>query len=323
MSGCPPIVGRVVACVRFGRNRRLGTGGWSPISGGSRAALYRRRRQGRQEDLQRLAALHRNRACAVMVPTAPAAPTGLISSTPVKHTTQDEFNEVVVNGRTNVNVGHHQRHAALWRGRGRRHLSRRHLGLSEGARRRGSGPRAAAADRRLGARDVGEAFYAHCRSSSLALGGPPVAAQRRSSIAARSRSAPIPTTFPFPTKRKKASRTRSPRSWEQNSGSRSDYAWSPQVIGFVRNTLRAHLCDLVMGAVAGDDIMQTTNPYYFTTYVMLFPLGQRPQDRRNTGSPPCEFAARRRRRHTARRSPRPPRPDGPHQALPADRRHAI
>lgn len=49
-----------------------------------------------------------------------------------------------------------------------------------------------------------------------------------------------------------------------------DYVWFPQVIGFVRNTLRAHLCDLVVGTVAGDEIMQTTNPYYFTTYVMFY-----------------------------------------------------
>jgi len=49
-----------------------------------------------------------------------------------------------------------------------------------------------------------------------------------------------------------------------------DYVWFPQVIGFVRNTLRANLCDLVMGTVAGDDLMQTTNPYYFTTYVMFY-----------------------------------------------------
>jgi quinoprotein dehydrogenase-associated probable ABC transporter substrate-binding protein len=53
-------------------------------------------------------------------------------------------------------------------------------------------------------------------------------------------------------------------------GLKVDYAWFPQVIGFVRNTLRAHLCDLVMGTVAGDEIMQTTNPYYFTTYVMFY-----------------------------------------------------
>jgi len=53
-------------------------------------------------------------------------------------------------------------------------------------------------------------------------------------------------------------------------GLKVDYAWFPQVIGFVRNTLRARLCDLVMGTVAGDEIMQTTNPYYFTTYVMFY-----------------------------------------------------
>jgi quinoprotein dehydrogenase-associated probable ABC transporter substrate-binding protein len=48
------------------------------------------------------------------------------------------------------------------------------------------------------------------------------------------------------------------------------YTWFPQVIGFVRNTLQAHRCDVVMGTVAGDEIMQTTNPYYFTTYVMVY-----------------------------------------------------
>ena len=53
-------------------------------------------------------------------------------------------------------------------------------------------------------------------------------------------------------------------------GLKVDYAWFPQVIGFVRNTLQAHLCDLVIGTVAGDGIMQTTNPYYFTTYVMFY-----------------------------------------------------
>ncbi|MGH7064376.1 MAG: substrate-binding domain-containing protein [Stellaceae bacterium] len=53
-------------------------------------------------------------------------------------------------------------------------------------------------------------------------------------------------------------------------GLKVSYFWFPQVIGFVRNTLRVHQCDLVMGTVAGDDIMQTTVPYYFTTYVMFY-----------------------------------------------------
>ncbi|HEY1259541.1 MAG TPA: substrate-binding domain-containing protein, partial [Stellaceae bacterium] len=53
-------------------------------------------------------------------------------------------------------------------------------------------------------------------------------------------------------------------------GLKVSYFWFPQVIGFVRNTLRVHQCDLVMGTVAGDDVMQTTVPYYFTTYVMFY-----------------------------------------------------
>ncbi len=48
------------------------------------------------------------------------------------------------------------------------------------------------------------------------------------------------------------------------------YTWFPQVVGFVRNTLRANRCDLVMGTVAGDDIMQTTTPYYYTSYVIAY-----------------------------------------------------
>jgi quinoprotein dehydrogenase-associated probable ABC transporter substrate-binding protein len=48
------------------------------------------------------------------------------------------------------------------------------------------------------------------------------------------------------------------------------YVWFPQVIGFVRNTLGARRCDLVIGIVAGDDLMQTTTPYYYTGYVIVY-----------------------------------------------------
>jgi quinoprotein dehydrogenase-associated probable ABC transporter substrate-binding protein len=48
------------------------------------------------------------------------------------------------------------------------------------------------------------------------------------------------------------------------------YVYFPQVVGFVRNTLRARTCDLIMGVVTGDDIVQTTNPYYYSAYVAVF-----------------------------------------------------
>jgi quinoprotein dehydrogenase-associated probable ABC transporter substrate-binding protein len=51
------------------------------------------------------------------------------------------------------------------------------------------------------------------------------------------------------------------------------YTFYPQVIGFVRNTLNALRCDVVMGVAIGDDLVQTTNPYYHTTYALVFKPG--------------------------------------------------
>ena len=52
------------------------------------------------------------------------------------------------------------------------------------------------------------------------------------------------------------------------------YTYYPQVIGFVRNTLNAFKCDVVMGDAQGDDTLQTTNPYYRTSYVLVYRKGQ-------------------------------------------------
>ena len=51
------------------------------------------------------------------------------------------------------------------------------------------------------------------------------------------------------------------------------YAYFPQVIGFVRNTLNAYRCDVVMGVAVGDDLVQTTLPYYHTTYALVVKKG--------------------------------------------------
>ena len=51
------------------------------------------------------------------------------------------------------------------------------------------------------------------------------------------------------------------------------YAWHPQATGFVRNTLGAHRCDVIMGYPQGDDLVQSTNPYYRTAYALIFKSG--------------------------------------------------
>ena len=52
------------------------------------------------------------------------------------------------------------------------------------------------------------------------------------------------------------------------------YTWYPQAPGFVRNTLAAHKCDVIMGVPQGYDIVQVTNPYYRTAYALVFKQGQ-------------------------------------------------
>jgi quinoprotein dehydrogenase-associated probable ABC transporter substrate-binding protein len=56
-------------------------------------------------------------------------------------------------------------------------------------------------------------------------------------------------------------------------GKRLAYAWYPQAPGFVRNTLGAHKCDVMMGVPQGDDLVQVTNPYYRTAYALVFKQG--------------------------------------------------
>jgi quinoprotein dehydrogenase-associated probable ABC transporter substrate-binding protein len=48
------------------------------------------------------------------------------------------------------------------------------------------------------------------------------------------------------------------------------YTWYPQAPGFVRNTLAALKCDVIMGYPQGSDVVQTTNPYYRTAYALVF-----------------------------------------------------
>ena len=47
------------------------------------------------------------------------------------------------------------------------------------------------------------------------------------------------------------------------------YTWFPQATGFLRNTLRARRCDLVIGIPSGAELVLNTNPYYRSTYVMV------------------------------------------------------
>ena len=49
-----------------------------------------------------------------------------------------------------------------------------------------------------------------------------------------------------------------------------EYTWFPQATGFVRNTLGAKRCDVVIGYVAGSEVMQNSNPYYRSAWALVY-----------------------------------------------------
>ena len=52
-------------------------------------------------------------------------------------------------------------------------------------------------------------------------------------------------------------------------GKRVTYVWWAQRRGFVRNTLKAGRCDVIMGVPAQYELVATTQPYYRSSYVFL------------------------------------------------------
>jgi quinoprotein dehydrogenase-associated probable ABC transporter substrate-binding protein len=57
-----------------------------------------------------------------------------------------------------------------------------------------------------------------------------------------------------------------------------DYMYYPQATGFVRMTIGAHRCDVIMGFPQGDDLVQGTNPYYRTAYALISKPGSGLED---------------------------------------------
>lgn len=52
-----------------------------------------------------------------------------------------------------------------------------------------------------------------------------------------------------------------------------EYTWFPMSTGFVRNTLAANRCDVVIGYAQLHELVQNTNHYYTSTFVMIAPEG--------------------------------------------------
>jgi quinoprotein dehydrogenase-associated probable ABC transporter substrate-binding protein len=82
-----------------------------------------------------------------------------------------------------------------------------------------------------------------------------------------------PNNMPFSTDKGEGFENKLAELLADKFGKGLSYSWYPQATGFVRNTLAAHKCDVIMGVPQGDDLVQVTNPYYRTAYALVFKQG--------------------------------------------------
>jgi mxaJ protein len=78
-----------------------------------------------------------------------------------------------------------------------------------------------------------------------------------------------PNNLPFSNSRQEGFENRIAELLASELGARLQYTWWAQRRGYVRNSLKAGLCDVMIGVPTGLDMVLTTRPYYRSTYAFV------------------------------------------------------
>ena len=78
-----------------------------------------------------------------------------------------------------------------------------------------------------------------------------------------------PNNLPFSNDRLEGFENRIAALLARDAGAKLTYTWWAQRRGFIRNTLKAGKCDVVMGVPVGLESVLATRPYYRSTYVWV------------------------------------------------------
>jgi mxaJ protein len=78
-----------------------------------------------------------------------------------------------------------------------------------------------------------------------------------------------PNNLPFSNRSREGFENRIAAVLADELRARLEFSWAPEWRGFVRKTLGARRCDVIMGMPVGSDRVLTTRPYYTSTYVFL------------------------------------------------------
>jgi mxaJ protein len=79
-----------------------------------------------------------------------------------------------------------------------------------------------------------------------------------------------PNNLPFSNEREEGFENRIAQLIATEIDARVEYTWWAQRRGFVRNTLRAGECDVIMGIPSSFELALATRPYYRSTYVFAY-----------------------------------------------------
>ncbi|MDH3193559.1 MAG: quinoprotein dehydrogenase-associated putative ABC transporter substrate-binding protein, partial [Acidimicrobiia bacterium] len=110
-------------------------------------------------------------------------------------------------------------------------------------------------------------------AGSILLAGIPTAGQAATSEAidrAALRVCADPNNMPFSNEAGEGFENKIAELIAAELGVPVQYTWYPNTVGFIRNTLRARKCDLVLAAPTASELLQNTNPYYRSTYALIY-----------------------------------------------------
>ena len=82
-----------------------------------------------------------------------------------------------------------------------------------------------------------------------------------------------PTNLPFSNEAREGFENRVAELAARDLGAALEYVWWPPRRGFLRNTLRAGMCDVIIGVPSSFELAATTRPYYRSTYVFVTRAG--------------------------------------------------
>jgi len=117
-------------------------------------------------------------------------------------------------------------------------------------------------------RRLGVAALVGCMALGIAAGAPAQTSEAvdRSSL----RVCADPANLPFSNRAGEGFENKIAELLAAELGVPVRYTWYPQATGFVRQTLMARRCDLVVGISLGFELLQNTNPYYRSSYALVY-----------------------------------------------------